>query len=610
MTTVARQAPPPPSRPFLRALRFALSCAPLILAGAAAPAPATTPALPPLRGCATHRLIADLFPPAGFRDAVPPGGQAASVSALARAQAATRPGRTYLTPHFALHYTLAPTVNRPLWSSQPEDATLKARVDSLLATLTAHPEAQRDSLLHARLDALGAGHPRYVVQAGAYFELAWRYYDSLGMRMPDSSPSRTYKVPPSGRVAVDIADIGTVTSYNGPYYGLAFPPENGQASSLLIENDFLYNAAYNAGTGRSTGTPIRSLHEGRTYRDYSSEWEAGLKVTAVHEFYHAVQYQYTPSLAGYHAWYELSATGMEERLAPEVNDYFQYLPYALPRNHNTPLTTFGTLANYGNAIFHIYLTQKLGEDFDVTMWEHLAETNILTQAWVKTAGSQEAWDDLFGDYAAALSLAGTPGATGSPLAFSPDMAQWPVPFFDVVPPSGSAQLDLPATTFRLVRPSGAGAGLATLVGFTDSRRVDSAATCYQLTTLNSAAVNIADAAGATRSTAVFAHPGFTGNRNVLLSKPGLTATPARNPIIRNQGPMFLLAPSGGTQDSLRVVAESGRRVATVPVDTSGMFWSWDLKDAQVPDANARTVPAGLYWLRAGNRPPAPLLVLP
>lgn len=582
----------------------------IILSYTPAMAQAVTPAEDqPLRGCATHRFVMDLRPQ-GPRAVPSPGGQAASVASLLRTQAATLHGRTHVTPHFAVHYTLAPTVNRPVWDPQSsDDAQLRARVDSLLATLPPQASAsERDSLLHARLDLLGASHPRYILRAGEHFERAWRHYDSLGMRMPDSSPSQYFKVPSHGRVSVDVANIGTVIpSYEGPYYGLAFPPANGQGSSLLIENDFLYNARYNTATGVVTGTPIRSLHKGETYRDYSVDWDMGLKVTASHEFYHAVQYQYTPSLDGYHAWYELSATGMEERLAPEVNDYFQYLPFTLQRHHDVPLTSAGTLANYGNAIFHVFLTRRLGEGFDVTLWEHLADTNHLGKALIKTAGSEAAWDSLFNDYAAALSLAGTPGATGSSLAFSPDMSQWPVPHFDDAPVTGGAALRLPATTFRLVRAPDASPGIALLPGLSQSRRVDSSTAGYHSTVIHGDAVSLAKGDGATRSTAVFAHSGFTGTRTVLLSAPGPAVSPASNPLKRTQGPLYTLAPAGGTQDSLRVVSESGRRVATVPVDPSGTYWIWDLREDAEP---ARIVPPGLYWLRAGSRPPASVLLLP
>lgn len=587
----------------------------LTLAGGCGLVRAQAPDALPGRGCATYLEVMKLL------DANEPAGQAAGLNATtsaaattraARIQAATLSGRAYLTPHFALHYTLAPTVNRPRWV--PEDASdplLKSLVDSLLATLSSLSATARDSALHAKLDSMNAAHPRYVRQAGEYFERAWTHYDSLGMRMPDSSASRYFKAPLHGRVAIDIANIGSMEpGYNGPYYGLAWPPEGGYKASILLENDFLYNAVYNTGLGQATGTPIRALYKGETYRDYSVSWDLGLKVTASHEFYHIVQYEYTPSLSGYHAWYELSATGMEERLAPEVNDYFQYLPFNVPHNHDAPLTTAGTLANYGNGIFHVFLTTARGMGFDRVIWEHLGNESLvprnhLGNALLAMAGSQEAWDSLFTAYAAALSIAGTPGAATSPLAFSPDMAEWPVPNFETTTDVASAQYALPAATFRLVRAPATGTLVATLAGFSHSRRVDSSAAGYQSFAQSSPAVSVGKGAGVTRSTSVFANSGFTGTRNVLLAKPGNTLTIARNPLPRSAGTLFILAPSGGAQDTVRVVSQSGRRVAAVPADSSGAFWSWNLKDQA-----GRTVPAGLYFVRRGGEAPQSLLILP
>src|SRR5690606_21535079 len=99
------------------------------------------------------------------------------------------------------------------------------------------------------------------------------------------------------------------------------------------------------------------------------------------------------------------------------------------------LVTNTDFANYGNGIFHAYLTRALGPAFDTALWAHLADTNNLPKALLKVAGSQARWDSLYAGYAAAMALAGAPAAATSPLAFSPDMALWPRPFFDVMPAS-------------------------------------------------------------------------------------------------------------------------------------------------------------------------------
>jgi hypothetical protein len=551
----------------------------------------------PLRGCATMlEAQRRLQPP-------PPGRPFA-----ARTAAASHSGRTMATPHFALNYSLAPTVHRIRWdSTSAADLVLKSVVDSIIQGLpSGYSSFRRDSSLHAKLDSMGSGHPRYITRAAELFERAWSHYDSLGMRMPDSSRSRVYLVPGQGRMAVDVADIGTADpAYPGAYYGLAYPPETSMSSVMLIENDFLYGASFNAVANRPVGTPVRSIVNGQTYRNYNVEWDMGLQVTIAHEFYHAVQYEYTPNLNNVHAWYELSAVGMEERLSPDVNDYFQYLPFAITSSHQISLFTPPPAnANYGNGIFHMFLTKKLGPGFDVPIWERLATSNVLSTALVQEFG-QAGWDSLYSAYTAALVLSGTPAAATSPLAFSPDMPLWPKPRFDTVPAQRGAQLSLPSHTFRLIRPSASGTGLANLVDFTGAIRVDSAAAGYQSTGLAGGDFAVTQAATGTRSTWVVANSSFGQTRQVLLSKSGFDTFASRNPVSRTLSPLFFLAPQGGSTDSLRITAESGRRVATLPADSSGAYWNWNLKDSQ-----NRVVPPGLYFFGTPGQTPKPLKILP
>jgi len=542
------------------------------------------------------------------------GGQAASVAGATRVTrsmrtaAQTLRGRTLLTPHFAIHYTLAPTVNRVrLEAVSDTDATVKRQTDSLLATLGSLSGSRRDSALHARLDTIGAPHPLYITQAAAYFERAWNHYDSIGMRMPDSSRSLYYIAAAQGRVAIDIADIGTMApGYLGePIYGLAFPPSGSQRPVILFENDFLYGASYNASLDRVSGTPIRSYHKGTTYRDYSVQWDMGLKVTASHEFYHIVQYEYTDNLSNPHAWYELSATGMEERLAPEVNDYFQYLPFNVSHNHDISLLVSRELANYGNAIFHVFLSKARGYGFDRAVWEALADNNNLPGALVQAAGTADKWDSLWTAYAAAMSISGTPGSATSALAFSPDMAEWPMPRFDTVPPSSISQLRVPAATYRLIRPPVTDTGFINLVRMERGIRVDSTAAGYVSTAL-APDFALTKTSGVTQRTVAAVNSSFNEQKEVLMWKRGLEPTLVQNPVKRTPGgSVILLAPSLGGVDSLRVVAETGRRIATVPANSSQAYWRWNLKDHR-----DSLVPSGTYYIRRTGQTPLPVIITP
>ncbi len=527
------------------------------------------------------------------------------------AQAATLSARTLHTAHFAIHYTLAPNVHRVRLA--PEDAALKAKADSIRATLSPGLATyKRDSTVHARLDSLGQPHPKYVLKAAEFFERAWEYYDSLGLRMPSyASVSGTYIAPSQGRYVVDIVDLNVASGLAGAYYGLAWPP--GSGGYISLENDFLYAASYQAGPDSVAGTPVRSFYPpGTVYRNYAADWEMGLKVTAAHEFYHAVQYAYVPVLPlSPHAWYELSATAMEERLAPEVNDYLQYLPSNIPNNHRTSLFVRPPEnANYGNGIFHTFLARSLGADFDVAIWERLGDTTVTPRNNLPSAighvFGEALWDSLYAAYAATLAISGTPEAGSSPLAFSPDMAEWPKPRFETVPDDTAATLDLPALTFRLVRPPATGSGVVQLTGLSGGWRVDSTTgPGYQSTFLAGTTLPIAKPSGAASSALAVANSSFGESGKALLARAGEGITPLPNPVTRGHAAVFFLVSGDASGDTLRIVSESGRRVADLVAAPQGASWSWDLKDPQ-----GRRVPPGVYFYGISGQAPHPLLILP
>lgn len=81
-----------------------------------------------------------------------------------------------------------------------------------------------------------------------------------------------------------------------------------------------------------------------------------LKVTAAHEFFHAVQFAYD---AAEDLWLmEATATWAEERLYDGINDNRQYLPYGQLRRPGTPLDTSASPNVYGNWIFFGFLTAQ------------------------------------------------------------------------------------------------------------------------------------------------------------------------------------------------------------------------------------------------------------
>jgi hypothetical protein len=102
---------------------------------------------------------------------------------------------------------------------------------------------------------------------------------------------------------------------------------------------------------------------------FGAKPSSSLKVTAAHEFFHAVQFAYDyledPWMM------EATATWMEERYADGVNDNRQYLPKSQLFETWTPLDTFdpGSTVQYGNWVFFEYLSKRFGQGVVRKIWK-------------------------------------------------------------------------------------------------------------------------------------------------------------------------------------------------------------------------------------------------
>jgi Family of unknown function (DUF6055) len=154
---------------------------------------------------------------------------------------------------------------------------------------------------------------------------------------------------------------------------------------------------------------------------FPSSPKKSLKVTAAHEFFHAVQYSYD---AEDDRWLmEATATWMEERLADGANDNRQYLPYGQVKDPAAPLDSYGggALNQYGNWAFFEYLSKKYGTKIVRQIWEKMAADKkspdlYSTQAVVRILKSRGGFERLFAEYAAGNTI---PGKT------YPEGGKWP-----------------------------------------------------------------------------------------------------------------------------------------------------------------------------------------
>jgi hypothetical protein len=146
-----------------------------------------------------------------------------------------------------------------------------------------------------------------------------------------------------------------------------------------------------------------------------------LRVTAAHEFFHAIQFGYD-----YHEdpWLmEATATWMEERFADGVNDNRQYLPYGQVKQNGSSLDVFNPQGfnQYGNWSFFEFLSTHFGKDTVHQIWNKAgASYGLPNQSSMKAVssvlGQHGGLKGVFARYAAGNTV---------PAATYPEGKSWP-----------------------------------------------------------------------------------------------------------------------------------------------------------------------------------------
>jgi hypothetical protein len=165
--------------------------------------------------------------------------------------------------------------------------------------------------------------------------------------------------------------------------GYDSPLQPGQtAYDVYVSNIGYYGLTQTLGAIGSFSPPRYAtyIEIDNDYRGFYSPGMAGLKVTAAHEFHHAIQ------LGSYGYWssdqyfLEITSTWMEDMIYGDVNDYYQYIenPYVTPPTprgqFSTPELSF-TAANglieYSRAVWGKYLEERFSPAVMRRTWEEI-----------------------------------------------------------------------------------------------------------------------------------------------------------------------------------------------------------------------------------------------
>ncbi len=227
-------------------------------------------------------------------------------------------------------------------------------------------------------------HEQYVDSVAAIFDQVWRLQvEQLGYAPPPSDNGQGG----GNEYDIYIGDLGTGTF--------------GQTSWTL-------NDAIPGGPTQRYSTFIEVDND---YLGYRTPGLNGLRVTAAHEFHHAVQIGTTgiwstvPRYDFY--FYELSAVWMEDVVFDDVNDYLFDLPSffhgfrELQTQRSYPFTSYGlaTYFGYERSVFAHFLARRFGTDVMREIWEGMRSVPVLAtlERVLKTKGADLATEfALFG----------------------------------------------------------------------------------------------------------------------------------------------------------------------------------------------------------------------
>ena len=204
----------------------------------------------------------------------------------------------------------------------------------------------------AAADANKDGVPDWVKTNADVFENVWRRIVSdgdprtrdLGYRAPKSDLSSP-EHGPDGKLDIYLADIGGDGLYG---YCTSDDPNLGPhrwdvSAFCVVDNDF-----------------ARSQFGG-------AKPQNSLRVTAAHEFFHAVQYSYD---SGEDRWFmEGTAVWMEDQIYDNINDNLQYLTESALANPSVPVDDGDPTHLYGSWVFWRFLTERLGSSVVRRVWQ-------------------------------------------------------------------------------------------------------------------------------------------------------------------------------------------------------------------------------------------------
>jgi hypothetical protein len=217
-------------------------------------------------------------------------------------------------------------------------------------------------------DLSGNGYPDYIDSAAVILDHVWDIeVEQMGYSPPpgeDGNPAIPYSIYFTNHLKYGVTWKGDIIDAN--------LPDSTYTSYIEMDNNF--SEYY---------FPTKGLD--------------GLKVTAAHEFHHAVQLGYNYRDEDIY-FFEMTSTWMEEYLYPDIDDYINYLDYFFEVVSNSRFDLTNYTYPYANSIYLQMLETQHGASIIRSIWDKIKTEKSLSALTVALEENNSTWFESLGEY--------------------------------------------------------------------------------------------------------------------------------------------------------------------------------------------------------------------
>ncbi len=266
---------------------------------------------------------------------------------------------------------------------------------------------------------------RSLVTPSGFFELHWDDSGSHAVPQEDLSGNGYPDYIDSAAVILD-----HVREIEVEQMGYSPPPgEDGNAAipyHIYFTNHVRYGITrmvniIQANLPAITYTSYIEMDNDYAEYDFNTKGLDGLKVTAAHEFHHAIQLGYNFREDDIY-FFEMTSTWMEEYIYPEINDYFNYLDYFFKIVSNSRFDLDHLYYPYANSIYLQMLETQYGASIVRSIWDKIKTETSLSALLSTLEQNNTTWFESLGKYGLWLYYTGDRAISGK---FFTDAAFFP-----------------------------------------------------------------------------------------------------------------------------------------------------------------------------------------